>query len=144
MEKAHPTVSAMTSCICISLLIGALAALGAGPKVSGGKAVLSELKRLNIKVVGRPKQRKMELPAALSGPNWGLKKQICEEGGYDLAPYAGRSVLLTSYPIAEKYGDEALDVWIVSSGGRIACVYKAVRESSNMAPGIFPAKTPGR
>ncbi len=102
--------------------------------------ILSELEKLNIQIAGGPQRMEMVLPASFSGPDWGLKKSACEDGGYDLSPYVGKSVLFTSYPIDEKYNNESLDVWIISSGDKIACVYKAVGKDSNVAPGIFPVK----
>lgn len=104
-----------------------------------GDDIFLELQRLNIIVTGVASRQEMTLPVFLSGPNWGLKKTVCEEGGYDLSSYSGKSVLLTSYPISETYNGEKLNVWIISSNDKIACVYKAVREGSSLSPGIFPA-----
>jgi len=105
--------------------------------------ILSELKRLNIKITGPAKKIETELPTALSDANWGLKKTICEEGGYNLSDYAGEKVSLTCFPISERYNIiEPLNVWVVSSGDKIVCVYKKVREHSNMIPGVFPVKNP--
>ena len=52
--------------------------------------ILSELKRLKIKVTGSAKQIEAQLPIKLSGADWGLKKIVCEQGGYDLSAYAGK------------------------------------------------------
>ena len=100
--------------------------------------ILSELKRLKIKVTGSAKQIEAQLPIKLSGADWGLKKIVCEQGGYDLSAYAGKKVSLIRFPISEKYASEPLNVWVVSCNDKIACVYKAVREGSNLVPGVFP------
>jgi hypothetical protein len=107
-------------------------------------AMLSELKRLKIDVAGPPvKQFETQLPPALSDANWGLKKIICEQGGYDLSPYAGKKVSLSCFPISEKYrSTELLNAWVVSSGDKVVCVYKAVRDNSSMAPGVFAVENP--
>lgn len=102
--------------------------------------ISEELKKLNIQVIGQPKQIEFQLPSALTSSNWGLKKTICEEGGYNLSLYVGESVLLTSYAINERFENESLDAWIISKGDKIACVYKSVREDSILAPGIFSVK----
>jgi len=105
--------------------------------------ILSELKRLNIKVTSPAKQIEVQLPTELSDANWGLKKIICEQGGYDLYAYAGKKVSLTCFPISERYHFiEPLKVWVVSSGDKIICVYKTVNENSNMVPGVFPVENP--
>jgi hypothetical protein len=103
--------------------------------------ILSELKRLNIKIMGPAKQIETQLPSELSDANWGLKKIICEQGGYNLSAYAGKKVSLTCFPISERYHFiEPLNVWVVSSGDKIVCVYKTVRENSNIIPGVFPVQ----
>jgi hypothetical protein len=104
-------------------------------------AISSEFKRLKIAVAGpRAQQIETELPPGLSGPNWGLKKIICEQGGYDLSPYAGKKVLLSSYPISEKDPSKgALNAWVVSSGDKILCVYEA---GLNSVPGLFAVENP--
>jgi len=69
-----------------------------------------------------------------------LKKIICEQGGYDLSAYAGKKVSLSCFPISEKYQlKEPLNVWVVSSGDKVVCVYKA---GSNSVPGVFPVEKP--
>jgi hypothetical protein len=107
-------------------------------------AILSEFKKLKIEVTGSPvKQFETQLPAALTDANWGLKKMICEQGGYNLSPYAGKKVTLSCFPISEKYrSKEPLNAWVVSSGDKVACVYKAVSENSSMAPGVFAVEKP--
>ncbi len=78
------------------------------------------------------------MPAELSGPYYGLKKIICEEGGYDLTVCAGKNTLVTSFPLKEElYSGEPLNLWVVTCEERIACVYKTVREGSDLVPGIF-------
>jgi hypothetical protein len=105
--------------------------------------ILSELKRLNIEVTGPVKQIETQLPTELSGPDWGLKKNICEQSGYNLSAYAGKNVSLACFPISERYDfKEPLNVWVVSSEDKIICVYKTVREDSDMAPGVFPVENP--
>ena len=101
--------------------------------------VLLELRRLNIEVMGQSEQVEIELPPTLSGPNWGLKKALCEKGGYNLSASSGKKLLFTSYAINELWNnEEPLDVRVVSNGHDIACVYKSVRGNSQVTPGIFP------
>jgi len=106
-------------------------------------AIVAELQKLNIVVTGPAKQIEIQVPNELSGPNWGLKKIICEEGGYNLSSCAGKKVLFTYFPINERWNlIEPLNVLVVSDGDKIICVYKAVREDSSVAPGVFSVKNP--
>ncbi|OGZ64432.1 MAG: hypothetical protein A2998_00845 [Candidatus Staskawiczbacteria bacterium RIFCSPLOWO2_01_FULL_37_25b] len=103
--------------------------------------ITSELKKLNITPVEKTKEMEYNLPENLSDAGWYVKKIICEDGGYDLSPYAGKTVLLTRYSTNEVYDNtEPLDVWAVSSKGKVVCVYKTVTENSAMAPGVFSVK----
>lgn len=109
--------------------------------VASEAVILSELQRLNMVTTGQPTQTEMQLPSDLSGPNWGLKAIVCQEGGYDIPAYAGKAVLLTSYPINQVYdGKEPLQVWVITSGNKIVCVYRSVREGSTLVSGIFSVK----
>ncbi|MCU0652260.1 MAG: DUF4830 domain-containing protein [Candidatus Omnitrophica bacterium] len=102
--------------------------------------ILEKLKKLNIEVAGPAEQREEQLPEEFTGPYWGLLSNICRDSGWDLAAYAGKKVLSTSFPIQEKFGDDSLNVWVIDSGRRTACVYKTVREGSELVPGIFPVE----
>lgn len=120
------------------------------PEVKNKDVILSELERLNIEVVGQPKHIEIELPFNLSGPNWGLKKTICEEGGYDLTKYVNRDVVITSYDVINEVYEHTdrsgiveefpLRAQIMVVDNEIACVYKIVREDTTLAPGIFSVK----
>jgi hypothetical protein len=129
--------------LCIILVVVQIFICGICLFALDTDVILSELKRLNIEVTGSAKQIEIQLPTELTGPNWGFKKIICEEAGYDLSAYAGRKVLFTYFPINEKWNlKEPLNVWVISNGEKIICVYKTVREDSNLAPGIFPVENP--
>lgn len=95
-----------------------------------------------VEVEGKVMQStKFTLPVTLTDANWGLKQIICQEGGYDLTPYAGKTVNAYSYPIREKYnGIEPLTLWVLNDGQKVICAYKAVRTGSQLTPGIFPMK----
>jgi hypothetical protein len=95
-----------------------------------------------VEVEGKVMQStKFTLPKTLADANWGLKQIICQEGGYDLTPYAGKTIDAYYYPIREKYnGIEPLSLWILNDGQKVICAYKAVRSGSQLTPGIFPMK----
>ncbi|MGA2774462.1 MAG: hypothetical protein ABSE81_00135 [Candidatus Omnitrophota bacterium] len=102
--------------------------------------ILAELKRLNIKVTGLIEPQEEQLPAYLSGPYWGLLKNVCKEGGYDLATYAGRKVMYVNLPIADN-SNKPLNVVVFSCAEKIACVYKVDKET---VPGMLPVSNPGK
>lgn len=127
--------------VILALLAGGIFYFANNPKIESKDEILLELQKLNITVVGNPKQIELQLPITLSDANWGLKKTVCEEGGYNLSAYAGQTVLLTQYLTDEVYGNtEPLNVWIVSSGAKIVCAYKTVAENSTIVPGVFSVK----
>lgn len=100
--------------------------------------ILRKLQNMNIEVAGLGEQREEELPGNLSGPYWGLLENICKESGWDLSIYAGKKILESTFPIKEEYGGQLLNVWVLSYGDRVVCIYKSVREGFDLAPGIFP------
>lgn len=122
-----------------------------GPKLVSAKMenkrlIMSELERLNIEVVGKPEQTKIQLPTNLSGPNWGLKEIVCKQGGYDLSSCAGKELLFTSLPINEIYIFQnikaPLSACVLTCEDKIACVFKADRGKGRdlLVPGIFSVK----
>ncbi len=116
--------------------------------IKSGNVIMPELERLNIEITGQSKEVELQLPSILSDANWGLKKIICEEGGYDLTKYAGRDVLITSYSInnevykqTTKFGTEELPlkVSIITANNEVICVYKI---ASDLIPGVLSIKDP--
>jgi hypothetical protein len=111
------------------------------PQTENQEVILAELQRLDIEVKDRWEQREITIPSDPSDANWGLKREICEEGGYNSTVYAGKSLLFTSYLTNEIWNDkESLLVWVISDGSKVVCVYKSVLPGSNLAPGIFSVK----
>jgi hypothetical protein len=109
--------------------------------VANEAIIVAELHRLNIATVGAPEQVKIQLPSDLSGSNWELKASACQEGGYDLSAYAGKDVLLTSYPTNQWYNNtQPLQVWVITGGNNILCVYSSLMEGRTFTPGIFSVK----
>lgn len=107
--------------------------------------VLRELKVLNIEAASFPVETEELLPDKLTGPYWGLLKNICSESGWDLPGYAGKKVLFYSFSTKEKYGDEPLKLWVIAYSDKIVCVYKTVVCEENntcVAPGILPVRNP--
>jgi hypothetical protein len=104
--------------------------------------VAAELKRLAVVPIADAVIRQYELPEDVdAGANWGLKTIVCEEGGYDLHPYAGKTVTLTSVDIKGTCQGETIQIWVVSDKDAIACAYLTVREDSSAAPGVWPVNS---
>lgn len=104
--------------------------------------IIDELDKLKIQTTKFNKQFSMNLPEKLSDANWGLKKIICEEGGYDLAKHANQTVNLQSYRTNKYYQNEQLNVWIITNEDEVICVYLTVDEASTLAPGVFSVNDP--
>jgi len=101
------------------------------------ETVLDELESLGIKTSGDAEIMQSTLPEELNDANWGLKSEVCKEGGYDLDPYAGQTVTLTSFDIPQSCDGELLRVWVVTKNDVVICVYLTVREDSSAAPGVY-------
>jgi len=134
----------MRRSILILLLFAVIFIWNASIFASEKDLILDELKALNIEVTGPVAQSEEELPLEFNGPFWGLLNNMCRDSGWDLSTYAGKKVLYSNYTIKDKYGNEPLDVWIISSGDKVICIYKSVREGSSLAPGLFVVHNPAK
>ncbi len=104
--------------------------------------VVAELKRLSVVPEADAVIKHYDLPEDVdAGADWGLKTIVCEEGGYDLHPYAGKTVTLTSVDITGTCQGEKIEIWVVSDTDAIACAYLTVREDSSAAPGVWPVNS---
>lgn len=103
--------------------------------------VYEELKRHDIVQTSKPSFVKDTIKTEyLNGPNWGLKKSVCEDAGYSLDSVIDKEVLLVNFEIKEKWRDESLEVWAVTYNQSCLCLYKTVGKNSAMAPGIMSVK----
>ncbi len=122
------------SCLCMVMAL--LFFWSACERDSGeynDQVVLGEIERLDLTVTGEAVVADIRLPYVLSGPDWGLKKEICEEGGYDLAYHAGQKLYLTSYSLEETCNGEPLEIKLLSDNSTCVCAYK----TGLMVPGLF-------
>jgi hypothetical protein len=100
--------------------------------------VIAELERLSVVPEADVEIKQYALPEDVdAGADWGLKTIVCEEGGYDLHPYAGKTVTLTSVDILGTCQGEKIKIWVVSDVDTVACAYLTVREDSSAAPGVW-------
>lgn len=71
-----------------------------------------------------------------------LYQIACNKSGYDLTAPPDAEVIITKYPIAQRYQDvatnEPLDALVFHQGSRVLCIYKAVRGGA-ISPGVFGA-----
>jgi hypothetical protein len=102
--------------------------------------VASELARHGIEPTSEAREHTETVPVDLmAGAMWGTRVGPCLSGGYDLSTAAGHEVRMLRYEIDDVIRDERLYAWVVLDGDRVACVFRSVREDSEMAPGVFPA-----
>ena len=106
---------------------------GVAPGCDVGKAAQA-IAAAGMTIVGEAQTINEELPSNLSsGPNWGVKKAECLEGGYDLSSVAGKTVCLVSFDSTELCQNLASRVWVVMSDGVVRCIYRTA--ASN--PGVY-------
>jgi hypothetical protein len=106
------------------------------------RTVLDEIQSYGLSSVGVPLVQEITLPDEFTGPNWGIKADACEAGGYNLNPHAGQTAFLTEYNLTVTYRKEPLNVYILTQGSRVICAYIAVQNSSSIAPGVFAIDLP--
>ena len=103
------------------------------------EAVAAELERLGVEPTADAEVHEETLPEDLGAePQWGVVEGACEEGGYDLEPFAGQTVTLTGVEIAGSCQDAPIRAWVISQGEVIACAYLSIREGGTMTPGVWP------
>ncbi|HEY5956304.1 MAG TPA: hypothetical protein VIV60_07120, partial [Polyangiaceae bacterium] len=74
----------------------------------------------------------IDVPTALTGPNWAIKAEQCSAGGWDLSQCAGTAAMFTSFAIGASSMDQ---IWVVSKNDQVCCVYGA----TDTNPGIVAA-----
>jgi hypothetical protein len=110
----------------------------ATPAIEGELA--AELARHDIHPTSDAREFADTMPADLmAGARWGTVVGPCRAGGYNLSTAAGHPVRLLRYEVDEELRGEPLYVWVVLDADRVACIYRSVRENSEMAPGVFAA-----
>lgn len=71
--------------------------------------------------------------ASVWGP-WYYYQSASLDGGFDLRPWAGKRVTLTSYALTETHSGQPARLWTVQLGDRIIGAYVAV---DGDVPGIY-------
>ena len=144
----HARLDVASFAACASLVLASCASSSEGDvgptstptAVTIDPSVAAEFERHRIVPNGAESEFADTLPSDLMATaNWGTKIGPCRAGGYDVTAAAGHPVRLLRYPIPDRIRGEPLYAWVVIDGESIACVFRSVREHSEMAPGVFPA-----
>ncbi|WP_129128288.1 hypothetical protein [Geomonas oryzae] len=96
------------------------------------------IKAHDLQVSGLPSVTVSRLPKQLVGPMWGLTKEACNKGGYDISTSAGQKVNIIRYRLACKT-NRKLALVIFSKNDRSVCGYVV---DENLIPGILPITHP--
>ena len=92
---------------------------------------------------GFPQTLSDTLPATLAtDTNWGLKAAVCQQGGYDITPLAGKSICLLEQDITQRCQGNPASVSVLMDNGAVACIYKTVRKGFGATPGVYSATSP--
>ena len=93
--------------------------------------------------MGFPQTLNDTLPATLAtDTNWGLKATVCQEGGYDITPLAGKPICLLEQDITQRCQGNPASVSVLMNNGAVACIYKTVRKGFGATPGVYSATDP--
>jgi hypothetical protein len=117
--------------------------------------VTEVITKYHFHTTGEPQTQEVTLPQELNDANWGLKEYLCQQAGYDLAPFAGQTVAVVRYPILERYYGEPLylhsgdslyhygvplNLWIVETENTAICAYTADSGEFGSDPGVYPVQ----
>jgi hypothetical protein len=90
-------------------------------------------KSLDLRLADDSSSTPVTLPRELVGPVWGAVQSACLSAGYDLRPYAGKSVVLTKWLFVDPPPDRPSGMTVIEREGRIIGVYTF---TEGQAPGI--------
>jgi hypothetical protein len=102
--------------------------------------VAAELERLSIVSTANAEITELAVPdvdTGGSGTWWGYFGPVCEQGGYDLYPYAGKIVTVTSVDILGTCDNQKIKIYVLSEEDKIACAYLSMQENLGGAPGLW-------
>ena len=92
---------------------------------------------------GVPQTSDVTLPAGLMGGGWDVKASMCQQGGYDITPLAGKTACLLLQDITQTCDGNPSRVGILMDNGAVSCVFKAARSDFGAPPGVYPANYAG-
>ena len=138
-------------CLIVAVVAGAGCAplrpspnhLSASIQTPAPQAVVNLVKRYRLTLTGSAVLSTATIPAALDAPQWALPFEVSERIGLPIARAAGARVVLSRFPIAQRYGIEPLYLLVVTRQGTVVGAYLTVRERSTLAPGVFALSDPG-
>lgn len=94
---------------------------------------LSIIQKYDFQTEGEAQTQDFTLPQNLNDANWGLKEIVCQQSGYDLAPYAGQIVSSMRYSLLEKCNGESLKLWVLIKEHTCICAYI----TGESVPGVY-------
>jgi hypothetical protein len=100
-------------------------------------AVVAELERLGVVPTADAKIYQYDIPEDLNEDGFYYYTPACEQGGYDLHPYAGKTITMTSVDIKGTCQGEKIEIWVLSEDDNIACAYLTMQENLGGAPGLW-------
>lgn len=108
------------------------------------------IQEYSFQVQGEPTTTSITLPQQVSGTEWEKKQDLCQQAGYDLAPYAGHDLTLTRYSLTESYDpgivvyadlnglvqetdlpNLSLYLWVIAKDEATVCGYVSIAEENN-------------
>lgn len=110
--------------IVVCVVFGAVL-LGCAPQpkdseITGAEAIAAQY---GLHFAGEPSVSAAQLPQDLTKPPWGVLVSEAEDAGYDLGPYAGSTLTLSSYPLEETQDGLALTLHVFDDHGEVVGAY---------------------
>ncbi len=112
-----------------ALLVAALLVL-TGVGACAADAARSKAETLadeyGLHIAGEPSVTEVALPEDLVTPPWGSIETAVNSAGYDLEPYGGSTLTLSSYPLQETREGLSLTLHVLEDGERVVGAYATV------------------
>jgi Domain of unknown function (DUF4830) len=127
---------ALVSLVLCSSLMGCGGSSNDSPVQAVGADIIA---RYNLHEEGQATTADINLPQEFTDANWGLKQGVCQQAGFDLTPYAGQTVSMVKYDLADKYLGDPLSLYVLVKDQTCICAYVA---ADNLIPGIIAVNDP--
>jgi hypothetical protein len=97
---------------------------------------------VGLTAAGPPTAYEETLPAEFTDAHWGLLSIVCQEGGYNLAPFAGTRVCWVAEDVTRLCEELPTTVAVLMREETVACVFLGFRPGIGSPPGVYSVTSP--
>jgi hypothetical protein len=118
--------------------------LGAGGIAPGCDLTLAQqtVQARGMTITATVQTYEFTLPSQLTDPDWSVKAQACQEGGYNLSGFAGGNLCGVYQWVTRLCGGQPTGAWVLMRDGTVACVYVTFQPGYGAPPGVLSVTDP--